>query len=194
MMKSPVMALLAIISFLHFAGHSSCSGRLLEKNLFIASDDPSTFDPNPKSFLDDGSSLQKEAVVHSDEEISPLSSSSEKNALKDEDKLSFEVSLTNVQTKSKANESPALNKAERVFHLLSKGKVTLPGFGPKVNAIMTEQRLSKSKRSPGVGHMQIIRPQSHTMNGYIMKSHHRNGDAKKDKRKLLSTSSTGAGH
>jgi hypothetical protein len=60
--------------------------------------------------------------------------------------------------------------------------------------MVTEQRLSKSKRSPGVGHMQMIRPKSQNIEGDISKSHRSNGDDKGNKRKLRSTPSPGGGH
>lgn len=182
--------ILAIISFLLVASHS-CSGRLLENNQFIASANPSAFDPNLNSVVDDGSRLENDAILHCDQE---MSSSSEKNATKDENKLSFRLSPRRVQNNNKADESPASNKAEGVFHLLPKGKVTPSGPSPEVNSMVTGQRLSKSKRSPGVGHMQMVRPKSPKINGDILKSHHSKGDDKKNKRKLGSTPSTEGGH
>lgn len=184
--------LVAIISFLFFAIHS-CSGRLLENSLFIASANPSAFDPNLNSVIDDGSRLENDAIPrHCDQEISPWSSSSEKKATKlDENKLlSFRLSPASIQNNNKADELPsASNKADGVFHLLPKGKVTPSGPSPKVNSMVTGQRLSKSKRSPGVGHMQMVRFKSPAINGDILKSHHSKGDEKKIKRKLGSTPS-----
>jgi len=183
----------AIILFLLFAS-PSCSGRLLENNLFIASDNQSAFNPNLNSVVDNGSRLEKDAVLHCDEEISPWSGSSEKSAAKDQNKLSSRLSPVIVQNKNKADEAPASDRAESVFHLLPKGNVTPSGPGPKVNSMVTEQRLSTSKRSPGVGHMQMVRPKSQTINGEKLKSHHSNGDDKRNKRKLRSTPSPGVGH
>lgn len=150
---------MAIISLL-FLTCRICSGRLLQNNLFIASDNPLAFDPSLKSILDNGSRLQKDVELHCGQEIGPGSSSWEKNGMKDENKLSFRLSPRRVQNENKVDESPASNDAEGVFHLLPKGKVTPSGPSPKVNPMVTEQRLSKSKRSPGVGHMQMIRPKS----------------------------------
>lgn len=189
-MKDPIIA---IISLLLFAGRS-CSGRLLENNLFIASDNSWAFNPNLNSVVDDGSRLEKDAVLHCDQEISHWSSSSEKNSMKEQNELSFRLSPTDIQNKNKADESPASNKAEVVFHLLPKGKVTPSGPSPKVDSMVTEQRLSKSKRSPGVGHMQMIRPKSQNIEGDISKSHRSDGDDKRNKRKLRSIPSPGGGH
>ena len=70
---------------------------------------------------------------------------------------------------------------------------------PKVNSMVTEQWLSASDKSPGVGHMQMIRPKSQTVNVDIPKSHHSHGvdqlqQGKSNKRKLGSTPSPGGGH
>lgn len=183
-------AILAIISFLIFTS-PSCGGRLLENNLFIVSDNSWAFNPNLNSVVDDGSRLEKHAVPNCDEEISPWSSSLENNGAKEQKNLSFRLTPKATQSENKADESPASNKAEAVFQLLPKGKVTPSGPSPKVNSMVTEQRLSTSKRSPGVGHMQMIRPKPQKINGDILKSHQSN---KRNKRKLGSSPSPGGGH
>jgi hypothetical protein len=81
-----------------------------------------------------------------------------------------------------------------VFNLLPKGAITPSGPSPKVNSIVTEQRLSTSSNSPGVGHMQMTQPNSLALNTDILKSHHSHGydhvqQEKKNKRKLGSTPS-----
>lgn len=182
--------ILAIISFLIFTS-PSCGGRLLENNLFIASDNSWAFNPNLNSVVDDGSRLEKDGVTNCHEEISPWSSSSQNNGTKEQKNLSFRLTPKATQNEKKADESPASNKAEAVFHLLPKGKVTPSGPSPKVNSMVTEQRLSTSKGSPGVGHMQMIRPKPQKINGDILKSHQ---STKRNKRKLGSSPSPGGGH
>jgi len=173
-------AILAIISFLIFTS-PCCSGRLLENNLFIASDNSWAFTPNLNSIVDDGSRLEKDAVQHCDEEISPWSSSSESAATKERKNLSFRLTPKATQNEKKADDSPASNKDEAVFQLLPKGKVTPSGPSPKVNSMVTEQRHSTSKRSPGVGHMQMIHPKPQKINDDILKSHQSNGVNKRNK-------------
>jgi hypothetical protein len=107
-------------------------------------------------------------------------------------KLSFRLSP--IVQKTKKIELPASNKADGVFNLLPKGAETPTGPRPNVNSMVTERRLSTSSNSPGVVHMQMIRPKSQE----IIESHHSHGDdhvqqKKSNKRKLGSVSSPGPG-
>jgi len=182
------MAPLVIISFLLFASRY-CSARLLENDLFIAPANPSAFDPNSNSVADD---QVEKGAVQCDQEDSHWSSSSAtspKNSVNAINNLSFKLS-PNIQNIKNANEFPASNEAEGVSNLMPEGGPRL-----KVNSVqITEQRLSTSSHSPGVGHMQMVRHKIETRNADIFKSHHSNGDDKRNKRKLRSTSSPGVGH
>lgn len=192
-MKTGIMALLLMISFLLIAGRSS--GRLLMKNSqFISADDPSASDRNLNSLLDSESTLQsagghveKKAVPHG-QEMNPRSSSSTKGAT-NENKSSFRLSST-VQ-KSKKIESSASNKAGTGVL----NKVTPLGASAKVNSMITDPQLfSRSTNSLSVSHMKLIRHKSPIRDVDILKSHQSTGDDKKNKRKLGSTPSPGAGH
>jgi len=191
------MALLIIISVLLIAGRSN--GRLLLKNkMFIFPNNPSAFDPTLSSSVHDESTLhiangyvEKDAV-----ECDQERGSSEKSAT-NENKVSFRLSPS--VRKTKKIESSALNNVDGVLNLLPKGAVLPSGSTPNVNSMMTQQRLATSGNSPGVGHMQMIRPKSQTINVDIPKSHHTHGDdhaqqEKRNKRKLGSTPSPGGGH
>jgi hypothetical protein len=195
-MKGSMLALLAIISFLLVSGRSSA--RLLENNLFFESGNPSAFDPNLNSVVDDGSHLKTtdghvdQGAVQCDEEKSRWSSSSTENVTK-ENTLSFRLKPTVEKTKNPQLPADSAEKAEGVLNVLPKGSVTPSGPSPKVNSMVTEQRLSKSGNSPGVGHMQIFGHKSQDNN----KSHHSNAGKEQDKsseRKLGSTPSPGAGN
>lgn len=185
--KNLAMETLAIVSFLLLSGF--CSGRLLENSLFLDPGNPSAFDPNLNSVVDDGSSQQtadghvEQGAVKCDEEINLWSSSSTENVTK-EKTLSFRLSTPSVE-KTEEPQLPAdsAKKAEGVFNLLPKGAVTPSGPSPKVNAMVNE-RLSKSGKSPGVGHMQVFPPKSQ----HVDKSHQSN------EHELFSTPSPGVGN
>jgi hypothetical protein len=172
MMKSPIIGLLIMISFLLIAGRSN--GRLLVKNnQFISPDNPSGFDPSVDSLVDDGSRVhtadghvEKNAVQY-DRERSPGSSLSVNSATK-EQKLSFRLSTSVQKTEN--------IKPNSVFNFLQKGRVTPPGSSPIVNSMVDEHELSTSKGSPGVGHMQMIRSKSQTIRVRILKSDDGQGD------------------
>ena len=197
MMKSTATALLIIISVLLIAGLSN--GRLLLKNkMFIFPNNPSAFDPNLSSPVDDESALhtandhvEKDAVECDQERGSSAKSATNEN------KVSFRLSPS--VRKTKKIESSALNNVNGVLNLLPKGAVLLSESSPNVNSMMTQQRLATSGNSPGVGHMQMIRPKSQKINVGIPKSHHSHGDdyaqqEKRNKHKLGSTPSPGGGH
>lgn len=198
-MKYSIMVLLAISLFLFISGRSS--GRLLENSLFFESGNPSAFDPNLNSVVDDGSRLEtadghvNQGTVQCDEEKSPWSSSSTENATK-ENMLSFRLRPSVEKTKKPQLPADSTEKTEGVLNLLPKGAVTPSGPSPKVNSMVTEQRLSKSGNSPGVGHMQVFRHKSQE----IPKPQHKNaGDDhvqqnKTKERKLGSTPSPGVGN
>jgi hypothetical protein len=184
MMKSSIMALLITISFLLIAGRSNARF-LMKNNLFISPDNLSVFDPKLNSVVDDDSSLdtacrhmEKDAVECAQEILSPRSGSSAKSATnKKSSSFRLRPSVQNTDEK----ESSASNKAEGV------------------NSAVTEQRLSTSSSSPGVGHMQIIGHSLQTRNVNIIKSHDNNGDdhveqKKRYKRKLGSSPSPGGGN
>lgn len=184
---------MAIILFLLFASRS-CSGRVLENNLFTASDNPSTFNPILNSVVDDGSRLENDAVLHCGQDKSPWSGSSQKNVAENQNKFPSRLSPAVVQNKNMADEPLVSDIAEAVFRLLPRRKVRPSGASPIVNSMVTEQRLSKSKRSPGVGHMQIVRHKSQTTDGGVLKAHHSNGDDRRNKQSLRFTSIPGRGH
>lgn len=185
--KKLVMETLAIVSFLLLSGF--CSGRLLENSLFLDPGNPSAFDPNLNSVVDDGSRQQtadghvERGAVKCDEEINLWSSSSTENVTKEET-LSFRLATPSVE-KSEKPQLPAdsAEKAESVFNLLPKGAVTPSGPSPKVNSMVT-QGLSKSGNSPGVGHMQVFLPKSQ----HVDKSHQSN------EHELFSNPSPGVGN
>lgn len=200
-MKGSIMVLLAIISFLLVSGRSS--GRLLENNLFFDSGNPSAFDPNLNSVVDDGARLQSAdghvnqgTTVQCDEERSRWSSSSSTENATKENMLSFRLSPSVEKTKKPQLPADSAQKTEGLLNLLPKGAVTPSGPSPKVNSMITEQRLSKSGNSPGVGHMQVFRHKSQD----IPKPQHNNaGDdhvqqKKTKERKLGSTPSPGVGN
>jgi len=179
MMKSSIMALLITISFLLIAGRSNARF-LVKNNLLISPDNLSVFDPKLNSVVDDDSSLdtagghmEKDAVECAQELLSPRSGSSAKSATnKKSSSFRLRPSVQNTDEK----ESSASNKAEGV------------------NSVVTEQRLSTSSSSPGVGHLQIIGHSLQTRNVNIIKSDHSNGEKKRYKRKLGSTPSPGGGN
>jgi len=184
------MAPLVIISFLLVASRC-CSARLLENELFIAPANPSAFDPNSNSVADDH--VEKDAVQcdREDSRCTSSSTTSSKNSVNVINKLSFKLSPI-IQNIKNANEFRASNEAEGVSNLMPEGGPRL-----KVNSVqITEQRLSTSSHSPGVGHMQMVRHKTETRNADIFKSHHSNGDdhLQQNKRKLGSTPSPGVGH
>jgi hypothetical protein len=172
MMKNGIMALLITISFLLIARRSNARF-LMKNNVFIAPDNLSVFDPKLNSVVDNDSSLrsagghmEKDAVERVQEILSPRSGSSA-NSANNKKLLSFRL-ISSVRNTDKM-ESSASNKAGGV------------------NSMVTEQRLSTSSSSPGVGHMQIMRHNLQTRNVNIIKSHHNNGDyhlKKSNKRKL----------
>lgn len=200
-MKNSMMVPLAIVSFLLVSGF--CSGRLLENSLFFDPGNPSAFDPNLNSVVADGSRLQtadghvEQGPVKCDEEINLWSTSSTENVTK-ENTLSFRLSTPSVEKAEKKPQLPAdsAEKAEGVFNLLPKGTVTPSGPSPKVNSMVTEQRLSKSGNSPGVGHMQIFRHKSQ----HVDKSNHSNAGEKhfkqdkSNEQELVSNPSPGFGN
>lgn len=184
-MKSNIMALLIIISFLFVAGHTNARF-LKDNNLFIGPDGISVVVPGANSLVDDKSSLQtangnmvKDPLGCVQEILNPRSDRSSKSAA-NKKSLSFRLNPT-VPTTLKMESSASSNKAEGV------------------NSMVTEQRLSTSSNSPGVGHMQINHHNSQSRNVNVMKSHHSNADdhlqqKKSNKRKLGSTPSPGDGH
>lgn len=193
MMKTGITALLIMISFLLVAGRSS--GRLLMQNsLFISPDNPSTLDRNLNSLLSSESTLQnadghvEKDAVQCDQEISPRSSSSTENATNEKESS---ASLSPTVQKTKKGESSESNKAGAgVFN-----KVTPSRPSRKINSTVTEHQLSStSSKSPGVGHMQMIRHKSQTRKVDILKSQRSDGDDKSNNRKLGSTPSPGVGN
>lgn len=178
-MKIRVTLLLVLMSFLLIIGRSN--GRLLmEKNQFNSPDNPSDFNPNLETLVDNGSHghADKDAA-ECDEEICPSSSSSAKRAT-NKSTSSFKLKQ-NIQKTKKPKLPATPNGTEGVFNLLQKGEETPSGRSPKVNLVkMTVQRLSKSRLSPGVGHMRMI--------------HDSSRDGKSNKRKLGSSPSPGGGH
>jgi len=183
-MKSPIMALLIMISFLLIAGRSNgCF--LMKNNLFIAPDRPSDFDPIPNALVDDVSGLH----------TTPSSVKSATN----ENTLSFRLSLSFQKTKTPQSPADSASKAEGDFNLLPKRKVTPSKPSPTVNLLVTDKRLSTSSNSHGVVHVWMIRPKSQTPNVHILKSYHSYGDdqvqqEKSHTRKLSSSPSPGRGH
>lgn len=193
-MKSGIMALLIMISFLLIAGRSNCRLIMLNSPM-IPTGNPPAFDPhvNSKGLNTANVHVENDAMEY-DQERSPSA-----NTVSDENKVSSRIS-PNVQ-KTKKIESSVSNKAMGVFNLFPKGPVTPPGLRPtvSVNSIVTKQRLPTSSHMPEVSHMQMIKPKFQTVNVDVRKSRHSNGDdhmqqEKCQKRKLGSSPSPGGGH
>eukprot|EP01018_Ginkgo_biloba_P015226 Gb_22637 [translate_table: standard] len=87
----------------------------------------------------------------------------------------------------------AVSSRKVVFNQFPKGPVTPSGPSHKGYAMINQQRLSRSKHSPAVGHMQV--QYSPTING-VLKSRQSPGVGRMQKRKrvLKSVPSPGVGH
>ena len=160
-MKNNLIAPLVIISILFISG-CCYSARLLQNDLFIAPPSPPSFDQNLNSVAD--GNVEKDAVLcHEDNRPWSRSSSS----FNEINKLSFKLRPT-VQNKKNGDELPASNEAKRALNSIPKDNPS-----HKVDSLqITEQRLSTSSNSPGVGHMQMIRHKSNAGNIDIFKSNH----------------------
>lgn len=122
-MKSPIMGLVIMASFLLMV--ESSNGRLLMKNnQFVFPDNLSGVDPNLDSLVDDGfqihtvgNHVEKNAVQY-DQERSHRGFTSSNSATKDQ-KLSLRINVGGQKTEK--------IKANGLFNLLSKGRVTIGG-------------------------------------------------------------------
>ena len=124
----------------------------MKNDQFSSPDSPSGFDPNlDSSRVHTANGHVKKDAMQSDQEGSPRSSSSA-NSATDDKKLSLRLSMIVEKTEK--------IKAQGVFNLLPKDKVTPSGSGTVVNSMVTENelpirvRILKSDHSQGDDHVQ----------------------------------------
>lgn len=185
-----------MVSFL-LVVESSNDRLLMKNNQFLLPENTSGVDPNLDSLVDDGSQIhtvgnhvEKNAVQY-DQERSHRSFTSSNSATKDQ-KLPLRLNVDDQKTEN--------IKANGVFNLLPKGRVTPSGPSPIVNSMLTEHEFYTSKDCPGVGHTQMIRPKSQIIRAHVLKSDHSQGDhhvvqrKTSKKRKLGSIPSPGGGN